>query len=266
MTTNYPILEYDNAPNAIIEPHATVMNGDDVPHRCVLTFFQKVIDDLQANGRLERVSTLRSEIGDNPVYRLDVTSEDTNLTGTVAVAHPGVGGPLSAAFLEELIALGCREFIMCGGAGVLDRDIAVGHLVVPETAMRDEGTSYHYLPPSREVAAHPEAVTAINATLDAHDIPYVQGKTWTTDAIYRETPGKVAHRREEGCITVEMEAASCYAVAQFRNVRLGLLLYGGDDVSGDVWDHRGWHKQDDTRERLFWLAAEAVLRLSDETN
>jgi purine-nucleoside phosphorylase len=90
---------------------------------------------------------------------------------------------------------------------------------------------------------------------------YLVGKTWTTDAIYRETPTKIAQRRAEGCITVEMEAAAFFAVAQFRGVRFGQLLYGGDDVSGAAWDNREWHQRADTREKLFWLAAEAVLRL-----
>jgi uridine phosphorylase len=89
----------------------------------------------------------------------------------------------------------------------------------------------------------------------------VLGKTWTTDAIYRETPARIARRRAEGCITVEMEAAAFFAVAQFRGVTFGQILYGGDDVSGDLWDDRDWDRQTSTREKLFWLAAEACLRL-----
>ena len=75
----------------------------------------------------------------------------------VALFHPGVGAPLAAGLLEEVIASGCKKFIACGGAGVLDREIAVGHLIVPTAAIRDEGTSYHYLPPGREVSPSPEA-------------------------------------------------------------------------------------------------------------
>ena len=84
-------------------------------------------------------------------------------------------------------------------------------------------------------------------------------KTWTTDAFYRETPAKVRRRREEGCLTVEMEAAAFFAVAQFRGVPFAQLLYGGDDVSG-VWDFRAWTTHA-VREELFWLAAEACLAL-----
>jgi uridine phosphorylase len=134
-------------------------------------------------------------------------------------------------------------------------------VVVPSCAVRDEGTSYHYLPPGREVAASAEAVDAIEQTLKSHEVPYVVGKTWTTDGLYRETPGKVARRKAEGCLTVEMEASAFFAVAQFRGVTFGQILYGGDDLGGDTWDHRDWLRQATTREKLFWLAAEACLQL-----
>jgi uridine phosphorylase len=177
------------------------------------------------------------------------------------VAHPGVGGPIAAGILEYLIALGCQKFTACGGAGVLQKGIAVGHLLVPRSAVRDEGTSYHYLPPSREVEASPEAVAAIEKVLAAHGVEYLTCKTWTTDAPYRETPALVAHRRAEGCLAVDMEAASFFAVAKFRGVMFGQILYGGDDVSGIDWDHRGWQTRTEIRERLFWLAAEACMLL-----
>jgi uridine phosphorylase len=172
-----------------------------------------------------------------------------------------VGAPLAAGMLEELIALGCRKFIACGGAGVLDREIAVGRILVPTVAVRDEGTSYHYLPPAREVAASPQGVAAIEAVLKGHRIDYVEVKTWTTDAPYRETPAMVARRRAEGCLTVEMEAAAFFAVARFRAVVLAQMLYAGDDVSGADWDTRDWVARATVRDKLFALAAEACLAL-----
>jgi len=104
--------------------------------------------------------------------------------------------------------------------------------VVPVSAVRDEGTSYHYLSPAREVEPSPRAVSAIKLVLERHKVPYITGKTWTTDGFFRETPGKVELRRSEGCLTVEMEAAAFFAVARFRGVTLGQVLYGGDDVGG----------------------------------
>ncbi|HEY3473439.1 MAG TPA: nucleoside phosphorylase, partial [Anaerolineales bacterium] len=149
----------------------------------------------------------------------------------------------------------------CGGCGALEKDIAVGHIIVVSAAVRDEGVSYHYLPPDREVAAHPGAVRALANTLDRRGLPYRLGKTWTTDAPYRETVRKIARRKEEGCLTVEMESAALMAVAQFRNVVFGQALYGGDDLSGIEWDNRAWQSRSDIRESLFWLSADACLTL-----
>lgn len=250
----YPILEYDPTREAIIEP-SRFIEPIDIPERCVLTYFLEVIAQVCAATHAPIVYHMWPNSGNNPVYALDVNGEK------IAVTFPGVGGPLAALSLEGLIARGCRKFIACGGAGVLDRDIAVGHVIVPTSAVRDEGTSYHYLPPGREVAADPRGIAAIEATLRDHDVNYLLAKTWTTDAVYRETPRRIAQRKAEGCLTVEMEAATFFAVARFRGVAFGQLLYGGDDVSGDEWDTRDWHRQASTREKLFWLAVEAALKL-----
>jgi uridine phosphorylase len=255
MHREYPILEFDDTgQEAIIEPSRVLKPLDRMPEHVILCFFQEAIN--QACAGSEPITNLISEIGKFPVFVVE--SEGRR----VAVAHPGVGAPLAAGFVEELIALGGKKFIACGGAGVLDKNLFAGHLVVPISAVRDEGTSYHYLPPSREVSPSPEAVEAIEATLKAHHMTYVKGKTWTTDALYRETPAKIARRKAEDCITVEMEAAAFFAVAQFRGMTFGQILYSGDDVSGAEWDSRDWiHGRKSTREKLFWLSIEAVLRL-----
>ena len=85
-------------------------------------------------------------------------------------------------------------------------------------------------------------------------IPYATGKTWTTDAIYRETPHLVEARRQEGCLTVEMEAAAFFAVSQYHRIPLAQLLYAGDDVSGETWDSRGWNSQKSIRANLLSTA------------
>ena len=251
---DYPLLEYDPSPTALIEP-GELLEPLDVAEHCVLCFFQDVIGRLREEGRLRLVRNLGSEIGHNPVYEMEIDGRRLTL------CHPGVGAPLAAGFMDELIALGCRKFIACGGAGVLDGDLTLGHLVVPTSAIRDEGTSYHYLPAGREVEASPQAVAAIEQVLKRDNVDYVTGKTWTTDAVYRETTAKIQLRRAEGCLTVEMEAAAFFAVAQFRDVIAGQILYGGDDVSSDAWDSRHWQQQDSVREKLFWLAAEACLEV-----
>ncbi len=248
-----PILEFDPSPTAILEP-SRLIKAADVPEHAVICFFNDVVTHLAQKHEMTVVKRLRTEIGRHPVW-------ETVLHGKrLAIFHPGVGAPLAAALLEEVIALGCRKFIACGGAGVLDSDVAMGHVLVPTSAVRDEGTSYHYLPPSREVAPSADGVAAIEATLAAHAVPYRTIKTWTTDAIYRETAEKMKLRKAEGCLAVEMEAAAFFAVARFRGVSLAQMLYGGDDLAGESWDGREWDKHPG-REKLFWLAAEACLRL-----
>lgn len=254
MNAAYPILEFDPTLEAVIEP-AKVLKHQDLPEHCVLCFFYDVMAALDVREDVEPLMPLKSEMGEHAVYGLTVAGQ------RIAVCHVGVGAPLAGAMLEELIARGSRKLIACGGAGVLRKEIVSHHLVVPGSAVRDEGTSYHYLPPAREVSAHPLAVEAIEATLQAHHAAYLTGKTWTTDAIYRETPQKVALRRSEGCLTVEMEAAAFFAIAQFRKVIFGQILYAGDDVSGIEWDPREFFKRGPIREQVLWLSIEACLRL-----
>src|SRR5579862_4330139 len=249
----FPILEYDPSPTAIIEPRRVYKSGG-WPTHCVLCFFQDVIDDLILNAGAREIDHAISEVGRHPVYELDFEGK------RIAVVHPRTGAAMAAAMLDRCIARGARKFIACGGAGVLDSKIAVGHIVVPIAAIRDEGTSYHYLPPAREVVPHPRALAAIEKTLKANGLDYIVAKTWTTDGLFRETRARMLARKREGCLTVEMEAAAFFAVAQFRRIQFGQILYGGDDLGGDAWDHRNWNRHQ-VRERLFTLAAEACLSM-----
>jgi uridine phosphorylase len=250
----YPILEHDPTPEAFIEPSKVVQKRD-MPQRCLICFFQDVIETVVCEHKARVLVENRWEDGPHPVYEIAHKGQ------RLAFFHPGVGAALSAALLEEVIAFGCSKFIACGGCGVLREDTALGHLIVVSSAVRDEGVSYHYLPPSREVQAHQPAIQALVSVLTQRGIPHVVGKTWTTDGPYRETRARIKRRREEGCVAVEMEAAAMMAVAQFRNVAFSQVLYAGDDLSGAEWDNRGWQSRSDVRERLFWLAADAVLLL-----
>lgn len=250
----YPILEHDATGEAFIEP-SKVIRPRDMPEHCIICFFMDVIEKVVAEQNAKMLVENRWEDGPHPVY--EIAYNDHQL----AFCHPGVGAAATAGRLEEVIAFGCRKFIACGGCGVLEKDLTLGSMVVVSGAIRDEGVSYHYLPPAREVAAHESGVASLVNTLRSRGIPYRVGKTWTTDAPYRETPDMIARRKEEGCLVVEMEAAGLMAVAHFRDVILGQVLYGGDDLSGVEWDNRDWQSRADIRENLFWLAADACLAL-----
>ncbi|MGV8981685.1 nucleoside phosphorylase [Clostridium sp.] len=243
----YPILEFDSCRSAFIEP-SSFIKPIDIGECCVISFFRDIIEMKNNNGQLKQVATIHSETLDIPIY------ETMHNGKRVALALGFLGAAGSAALLEELIAFGCKKFIVCGGAGVLQKDIAVGHLIIPTSAVRDEGVSYHYIEPSREVECNKEIVEVIELELKKDGIKYIKAKTWTTDALYRETKEKVALRISEGCVTVEMEAAAFFAVAKFRNVALGQILYGGDDLSGEEWDERLWNGRKDIRENLVDLS------------
>ena len=252
--TYLPILDFDPNPLAIINPPQK-LDGVDMPKHVVICFFREVIENVVHTHNAEVITQLHSENGAHPVYLI-------NLEGRrLAFFHPSVGAPLAAGLMDEVIALGAKHIIACGGCGVLDKSINVGQILLPEAALRDEGTSYHYLPPSAEVEMDPIALASIETVLQRRQIPYLRTKTWTTDGFYRETPRRVEKFREMGCLAVEMEAAAFMAVAQFRGVQFGQLLYGGDMVHSDGWDHRAWDNRTDIREQLFWLAAEACLNM-----
>jgi uridine phosphorylase len=251
---NLPLFEHDYGTEAKIEP-SRVIKPRDIPEHCVISFFhetnQKII---QENNATIAVSN-RWEDGEHHIYEIERGSK------RLAFFQPGVGAPIGAGLLEEAIAFGCRKFIVCGGCGVLKRDLFVGKLIVVDSAVRDEGVSYHYIPPAREVIADPKIVNVIENFLSEKGIPFITGKTWTTDAPYRETQTIIQMREAEGCLTVEMEAAAFLAVAQYRHVKLGQILYAGDDLSGEQWDNRSWQSRAEIRENLFWLAADICLSL-----
>ncbi len=248
-----PLLENDLGSAAMIEP-AAVVRARDVPPAAVLCFFAEVVAGLAERADARRVAVLRWEHGAHAVHEVEHRGR------RLAVLQPGVGAPLAAGLLEEAIALGCRTFVAVGGAGALTPGLALGHPVVVTAAVRDEGTSLHYLPPSRTVEADPGGVRALQQTLAEAGLDHASGPTWTTDAPYRETRARVARRVAEGCLTVEMEASALAAVARYRDVRLAHLLYAADSLAGQEWEHRGWNRAAAVREQLFWLAADAALR------
>lgn len=250
----YPILEHDFTAEAKIEP-SRIIKPRDVPEHCIISFFREVNEKVTNENQAKVAVPNRWEDGEHPIYEIEHRGK------RLAFFHPGVGAPIAAGLLEEAIAFGCKKFIICGGCGVLDKELTVGRLILVESAVRDEGLSYHYIEPSREIKAQPRALETLHSTLTARGLPFVAGKTWTTDAPYRETQTTLDARRAEGCLTVEMEAASLMAVAQFRKVLLGQILYAGDDLSGDSWDKRGWQSRKEVRESLFWLAADACLEM-----
>lgn len=147
-----------------------------------------------------------------------------------------MGAPACVAGLEEVIALGAKKIIQFGSCGILNQTAAEGKIIIPSSAVRDEGTSYHYIPNAEEIFAEQESINILEQCLKKHNIPYVLGKTWTTDAIYRETNGILAERKSQGCIAVEMECSASLAVAKFRNIPIIQFLFGADNLDASGWE------------------------------
>ena len=252
MTIHVPLFDFDPSPDAVINPtiHRPRLG---FPRHAVTCWFGDVVR--QRTAGLEPVHHVPFEHGDHAIFVVEHQGTQ------VALVSPGVGAPAAVTSLEVLIALGSTHIIGCGGAGIVKSGFDVGHGIVPTGAVRDGGTSYHNAPFDAEVAPHPRALAAIDDVLTEAGVPHDRGTVWTTDAFFRETAAKVALRREQGCIAVDMEASAMFACAAFRGATYGQLLYAGDDVSAAEWDHRHWEKQASVRERLLDLALDTVIRL-----
>lgn len=147
----------------------------------------------------------------------------------------GFGAPTAVLSFEELAAYGIRKFVNLGAAGGLQKDMNIGDIVVCERAIRDEGTSYHYLPEEKYASASPELTLDLIAEIQKMDIPFTKGSSWTIDALYRETIGELQQYRSEGVLTVEMEASALFAVGSFRGVSVSSVFAISDILTEEGW-------------------------------
>ncbi|MDU2686917.1 phosphorylase [Paeniclostridium sordellii] len=227
------IKEFDNARDAIIEPSYCSSKNYEIPEIAVATFSYKLIEKFSKLENVKIINELKSSNGNRFVYKINYKGTD------IAFFLARVGAPACTVDFEEIIAMGIRKLVLFGSCGVLNKDIPNGHIIVPTSAIRDEGTSYHYIPSSDEIKLRDESIKTITNTLDKIKYPYIKGKTWTTDAPYRETITKLNNRKKQGCIAVEMECASMAAVAQFRNIQFAQFLYSADNLDAVKWEPRG---------------------------
>ena len=196
---------------------------------CVINFSQKIMDALIGDGVVELLEAdrVRCVACYFPVYRVCGTN--------IGVVKTTVGAPITATLAEEIsYVYSCRKFVMFGSCGGLDSSIAPGKLIVPTHAYRDEGMSYHYAPPADYIEVKNHAFVA--SALDSLGVGYVTGRTWTTDAFYRETDLLCARRRAEGCIAVEMEVSAVQAVADLYGLELYNFLYRADNLDAASWE------------------------------
>jgi len=196
------------------------------PKAVIFCYHRSVLEYVIKKHKVTKVD--QKYIGE--MYLLGETKNQVAILGKF-----GIGAAIAVVHLEELIALGVKRFVSIGTAGTLQKNIPVGSLVVCEKAIRDEGTSHHYVKPSKYSYASKEMTKKIQKSLNYLKQKYVVGTSWTIDAPYRETVAEARQYQKEGVATVEMEASALFAVAQFRKVQLGAIFTISDSLAELEW-------------------------------
>ncbi|MBR6791096.1 MAG: nucleoside phosphorylase [Oscillospiraceae bacterium] len=245
----YPILEHDDVKTAVLMPDHEKLPLK-LPEKAVFAFLGDVINDFAVRNGAEKVSEFISITKIYPVWVLNCKGED------ICLCQAPAGAAASAQLMDWLIGYGVRKIISAGSCGVM-ADIPEDTFLVPVRALRDEGTSYHYLPPARFIELDRGVLASIERTLIRLGMPYTECTAWTTDGFFRETKEMVAYRMSEGCEVVEMECAALAACAAFRGVKFGQLLFTADSLANvDSYDERNWGQG--SLDKAMGLCIEAV--------
>lgn len=180
-----------------------------VPEVCLLDPDGDMVRRLKADGRARR--------HDGWVcYHTDLfVFEEGGLT--MGVVGCAVGASFAVLVAEELFASGCKLLVSVTSSGQIAEVRQPPYFILIDRALRDEGTSYHYLPPSVYSDAPESIIRALAGAFDGMPDPVFVGATWTTDAPFRETAEAIEAMRRRGLMAVEMEAAALYAFASARN-------------------------------------------------
>ncbi|MDR0964589.1 MAG: nucleoside phosphorylase [Clostridium sp.] len=247
---------FDNQSEAILNPEHFSPTVAGFPKRCIALFNDKMLKVLRENYDVtpDAFDTMHAGFV-IPIYRV-------NFGGTeIAVYSSTIGASAAVGLFEEILSKGCRHVLFFGSCGVLDKEIAAKHLIIPTEAYRDEGTSYHYAPADNDYIECKNA-DKLAAIFDELELPYVLGKTWTTDAIYRETRDNMEKRKDEGCVAVDMECSALMAAAQFRKADIYQYFYAADSLDDIEWDARVLGSLPNTaREQYIRIALEVAKRI-----
>lgn len=250
--------EFDEEKTAVLNPEHFIKKLDGMPKTCV-GFFSKTAMNLFVE---KYNAEIVGESNENTTDRFPVHS--VNINGTkIAVAHLPVGAPACVVSMEVLIALGAKNILAVGCCGCLDKEMEVYSIIIPTSAIRDEGTSYHYAPASEETVLDTKMVKTLENVMKRNKLHYHKGKTWTTDAPYRETRKKVNERISKGAITVDMECSAMNVVCKFRGVKFGQIFYAADMLANEEYDPRILTKVEnhDNKMKIINLALECALEI-----
>ena len=246
---------FDNATEEILKPSSLVKKIEGFPETVIVVFSTGMIEAFQKKNKSEVVCTVKSGI-DVMVYKTAYKGKEIGYYLT------WIGGPATVGILEEIIVMGAKKILLFGACGSLEQGITDGHIIVPTHAYRDEGTSYHYASGRSGEFVEVKTAKRLSKILNELEIPVIEGKTWTTDAIFRETRRNMELRKKAGCLTVEMECASVMAMAKFRNVEVYQFLFTADNLDCSEWESRILSNMpQDLNERYTQIALEVASRL-----
>ncbi len=170
-----------------------------------------------------------------PLFISRIYTADTG-TSQVSLAGPFVGAPYAAMILETLIAGGVRKVIVFGWCGAISPRVSIGDVIVPTSAIIDEGTSKHYFA-NQNFVSRPSRVLVkrITAALKQQGLPYHKGRIWSTDAVFRETKDQVREYQTQKVLAVEMETSALFTVGKFRQIEVSGVLVVSDELSSLEW-------------------------------
>lgn len=244
---------FDPSADSIISPAHIAKPSDGFPEVVVVTFSRYMLNTILQHYTCVSIGSMSDG---RMIY--ETTYHNTPL----AFFRASVGAPSTVMLMEEAIVMGAKKFLLFGSCGTLVKSITDGNIIVPTHAYRDEGTSYHYMAAGEGDFVEVKTSGRTADLLKEMKIPVVMGKTWTTDAIYRETRRNMDLRKEAGCITVEMECAGVMAMAQFRDIDVYQYLYTADNLDADEWERRSLGSLSvSQKERFAKMALEVAVKL-----
>ena len=244
---------FDPDTNQILSPEHLAKAVSGFPEILVVTFFRKLVNEIVNNYSCE---TLCTTSDGRRLHKMAYGGRN------LAVLRSSVGAPITVALLEEAIVMGAKKILVFGSCGVLDSKRVGNNIIVPTHAYRDEGTSYHYAAPSEDGFIEIPTSRKMSNILKSLKIPFVEGKIWTTDAIFRETKKNVELRKQMGCIAVEMECAAIMAMAAFRGVPAYQFIFPADILESDGWNPGSWDFGENMERKSFaGLAVEVACKI-----
>lgn len=221
-----------------------------VPESTIILFHTSLYKKIKRESTTQKVGNI-----------LEVLTYADHKLGIARV--PGIGAPAATVVLEELVALGVRQFVVVGTAGGLQKYQKIGDLVVSQQAIRDEGTSYHYVAPHKYAMATPGLTQKLYQVLLRSGQTVESGTSWTVDTPYRETVDEIRQYQTEGVLTVEMEAAALFAVAKYRNVAITACFAISDSLADLKWNPQFFSNRINSQlDLLFHSSAVTLLNLN----